>query len=140
MSRFSRLVPYAWRWLCKSNARWTDLLQAGRDTIAIRRQSRARVTALFFLAMTTLAPGSALAKCHIFRVWHYSKPQRCFTALAPLPVFHMKQTDAKPASRVPETFQQRIEIPIPDMLFEAAPDGDERLQGIAKLHALMDAR
>jgi hypothetical protein len=105
---------------------------------------------LFFLAMTTSWPGTALAKCHIFKVWHYPKPQRCFTALAPLPAFHMKrisdrseipsETDAKPASRVPETSHERIEIAIPNMDFVPCPDGDERFQGIAKLHALIDAR
>ena len=40
----SRLAPIR-RWLCKSNARWMDLLQAGRDRNATCRQSGARVTA-----------------------------------------------------------------------------------------------
>ena len=101
---------------------------------------------LFFLAMTTSWPGSALANCHIFRIWHYNKPQRCFAyAYVPKIAFHVKRDagDAdfgrKPASRVPETFQQRIDILIPSIDFVACPEGDERLQGIAKLHALYDA-
>jgi hypothetical protein len=92
--------------------------------------------------MTTSWPGSALANCHIFKVWHYPKPQRCFTALArPTHVSH--ETARREAGFLPTNIQsishERIEIPIPDMLFEAAPEGDERFQGIAKLHALMDA-
>ena len=91
---------------------------------------------LFFLAMTTSSP--TFAHCHIYRVWHYPKPQRCFTALAP---FHAKQglSVAKPASRILETSQERIDIAIPPIDFMPCPDGNERLQGIAKLHALMDA-
>jgi hypothetical protein len=36
--------------------------------------------------------------------------------------------------------RERIEFSLPDLTFEACPDADERLQAIAKLHALMDAR
>jgi hypothetical protein len=86
--------------------------------------------------MTSFSPSPAAAKCHLFSVWHYPKPQKCFTALA---LFHMKQ-DLKPASRSLETFQERIEIILPPLEFTPCPDGDERFQGIAKLHALMDAR
>jgi hypothetical protein len=90
---------------------------------------------LFFLAMTTSPP--AFAHCHIYRVWHYPKPQRCFTALAP---FHVKRlSDAKPDLRIYETFRERIDIAIPSMDFVPCPEGDERFQGIAKLHAIMDA-
>jgi hypothetical protein len=91
---------------------------------------------LFFLAMTSSSP--VFAHCHIYRVWHYNKPQRCFTALAP---FHVKRdlSVAKPASRVPETSQERIDIMIPPIDFVPCPEGDERFQGIAKLHAIMDA-
>jgi hypothetical protein len=126
----SLLTPAAVGRLCKSNVRWKDLLQAGRDRNAIRQQSRARMLALFFLAMTSSSP--VLAKCHIFHIWHYPKPQRCFTALAP---FH-----AKPVLRSLETSQERIEITIPSMDFVPCPDGDERLLGIARLRALEDAQ
>jgi hypothetical protein len=48
--------------------------------------------------------------------------------------------DVKPASRVLETSRERIEIPLPDLGFEACPDGDDRLLGIARLRALNDGR
>jgi hypothetical protein len=48
--------------------------------------------------------------------------------------------DAKPASRPPETFREQITIPVPPLDFAACPEGDERMVGIAKLHALYDAR
>jgi hypothetical protein len=91
--------------------------------------------------MLAIAPAQA-AKCHIYSIWHYKKPQRCFTAYANKPVFSY----AKPASRVPGTSQeridpvreQRIEIPIPDMNWTPCPDADERWLGIAKLRALGD--
>jgi len=67
--------------------------------------------------------------CHLYRVWHYPKSQKCFTAL----------TYAKPASRPHETFRERINIMmLPALDWTACPDGDERLQGIAKLRALSD--
>jgi hypothetical protein len=101
-----------------------------------------RWTALFFLAMTTLWPGSALANCHIFRVWHYPKPQRCFTAYAP--ARHVsRETARREAGFLPTNIQsispERIDIMMPPLDFAPCPEGDERLQGIAKLHALYDA-
>lgn len=99
--------------------------------IATRRQSRARGPALLFLAMTMSWP--AEARCHIFRVWHYPKPQRCFVALA-------NHSTIRPIRLNPETFHERIDIPVPDLEFTPCPDGDERLIGIARLRALEDAR
>ena len=95
---------------------------------------------LFFLATTTSWPGSALANCHIFRVWHYPKPQRCFTAYAPRPLPHVKHAafEGQTQERI-VTKPERIDIMMPSMDFVACPEGDERLQGIAKLHALYDA-
>jgi len=63
--------------------------------------------------------------CHIYRVWHYHKPQRCFTALAP----HPQRTSSLP---------ERIMIPLPDLNWVECPPGDERLRGIAFLRALED--
>ena len=41
------------------------------------------------LVSAVLAVSPATARCHIFSVWHYPKPQRCFTALAPLPTSYI---------------------------------------------------
>jgi hypothetical protein len=98
--------------------------------------------------MLAIGPAQA-AKCHIYSIWRYPKPQKCFTAYANKPVFSLEKpvfSYAKPASRVPETSQeriepvreQRIEIPIPDMKWTPCPDADERWLGIAKLRALGD--
>jgi hypothetical protein len=65
-------------------------------------------------------------------VWHYPKPQRCFTALAPLP--HRTRSFRKETGLLPE----RIEIPLPDLIWADCPSGDERLLGIARLRALED--
>jgi hypothetical protein len=89
---------------------------------------------LAIVLATTLLGHPALAKCHIFSVWHYPKPQKCFTALAPRPISH--ETAKREAGFAPE----RIEIILPAVEFVPCPEGDERFQGIAKLHALMDAR
>jgi hypothetical protein len=66
------------------------------------------------------------AEAHCYRIWHYPKPQRCFTTLAP----------AKPASRIPETFRERITLPALDWV--ECPPANERLRGIAFLRALRD--
>jgi hypothetical protein len=84
--------------------------------------------------MTAMSPNPAAAKCHLFSVWHYPFKQRCFLALAPRPVSH--ETARREAGFAPE----RIEIILPAVEFVPCPEGDERFQGIAKLHALMDAR
>ena len=75
------------------------------------------------------------AHCHLHRIWHYKFPQRCFVALAP----KRFASDAKPISHVPETsHDQIIEAPIPPLDFDACPEGDDRMVGIAKLRALSD--
>lgn len=76
--------------------------------------------------LALLLAGPAEAHCHVYSIWHYPKPQRCFTALA----------YAKRASRVPETFHERIDIPMPGLEWTVCPDGDERLRAIAFLRAL----
>jgi hypothetical protein len=97
-----------------------------------------KLASVFFLATTS----PAFAHCHIFSVWHYPKPQRCFTALAPEQIRNrgrrvsaLHQLPSVSAQLPPE----RIEISLPAIEFIPCPDGDERFQGIAKLHALMDA-
>ena len=88
------------------------------------------VVGLSILVMT-LSTARSEAHCHIYHVWHYLKPQRCFVALA--------RSYVKPASRVPETSRdQIIEVPIPPLDFDACPEGDDKLMGIAKLRALSD--
>jgi hypothetical protein len=75
-------------------------------------------------------------------VWHYHKPQRCFTALVEQVKNNSQRvsmiTHQNPAS--PTETQERIEIPIPTMDWKVCPDGDERLQGIARLRALGENR
>ena len=87
---------------------------------------------LSILAMT-LSTARSEAHCHIYRVWKYPKPQHCFTAMA-----KRFNADVKPASRIPETFHEQIYVPVPSLDFEACPEGDDRLMGIARLRALSD--
>ena len=92
------------------------------------------------ILVTTLSTARSEAHCHIYRVWHYPKPQRCFTAMALLPKSNRyAQHEAKPASLPPETSREQIDIPVPPLDFAACPEGGERMVGIAKLHALYDA-
>jgi hypothetical protein len=74
------------------------------------------------LAIAMLLATPAAAKCHIFSIWHYPRPQRCFVA---------------PARPVPRP-TERIEIPVPAIEFEICPEGGERMLGIAKLRAMSD--
>jgi hypothetical protein len=98
-----------------------------------------RLGTVFFLVIW---PNPAAAKCHLFSVWHYPKPQRCFTALAPEQIRnrgrHVSALHQFPSASV-QLPPERIEILLPAVEFVPCPDGDERFQGIAKLHALMDA-
>ena len=91
--------------------------------------------AVLSILVTTLSTARSEAHCHIYRVWHYPKPQRCFTAMAP----KRFAPYAKPASRPPETSREQIDIPVPSLEFDVCPEGGERMVGIAKLHALYDA-
>lgn len=86
--------------------------------------------ALVLIIVLTAAPAQA---CRKFSVWHYPYRQRCYTALAPLP------QRTKPASRIPETFHERINpIPVPELEWLPCPIGDERLRGIAILREMQD--
>jgi hypothetical protein len=83
-----------------------------------------------------LLASPAEAKCHIYRIWHYPKPQRCFTAYAVLSV-------PKPQPKIdsPPVLPERITIPIPDMAADwGGGPVDERLQAIAKLRGLSEGR
>jgi hypothetical protein len=108
---------------------------------------------IFFLAM--LAPGIANAHCHIFKVWHYNKPQKCFTALAPrrqeagffrkeAGLFRKEAGFMHEAQKTNVPNQEQNQIPVILLVlplsFEPAPDGDDYMRGIAELRALMDAR
>ena len=117
-------------------ARLSDRLGSGRW---------AKPKALFLLfSFYLLTCQSLQARCHIYRVWHYKVPQRCFTALAPI---------RKEARFVHlETFHEQISPRVPSI--DLAPSqphappwptlegidwghvGDERMEGIAKLRAL----
>ena len=98
-----------------------DRVRRGLSSVAHLRRP-----CILFLAMTASSPVSA--HCHIFRVWHYPKPQKCFPALAPIAPIWVLRT-ATPDSRVPETSHERINIPLPSLDFEICPDGDDRFQG-----------
>ena len=87
------------------------------------------------LISTVLAASPATAKCHLFSVWRFPFPQRCFTALAPEPRMAIHLRPNPPERTVPN--QEQIEIPVILLPFEPAPDGDERLRGIALLRDLM---
>ena len=94
------------------------------------------VVGLSILA-TSMWTAKSEAHCHIYRVWHFHKPQRCFTALAKRPVAELSpELSTKPERKVPN--QERIDIPVPSLDFNACPEGDGRLVGIAKLRALED--
>ena len=83
------------------------------------------------------------AEAHCYRVWHYPKPQRCFTALAPEPIRNRGQRVSalhQHVSALVSVAPERIEIPLPALNWDICPDGDERLQGIARLRALSEGR
>jgi hypothetical protein len=91
--------------------------------------------------MTPMSP--AFAHCHIYRVWHYPKPQRCFTALAPprhIPEKLARREAGFASVNESAPFRERIDIPVPDIDFSPCPEGDEKLLRIAKLRALMSDR
>ena len=87
------------------------------------------VIGLSILAMTMW---TARSEAHCFSIWHYKTPQRC-GSIRYLP--HGLQKQLVPDMLPPE---RTVDIPIPALDFEACPDGGERMQGIAKLHALYD--
>ena len=93
---------------------------------------------LLVLAVLTASP--ATAKCHLFSVWHYPKPQKCFTALASLryraDLVHEVRTE--PESR---TNQEIIPIPLPDLSNIVWGEiGPEELRAIALLRELYNGR
>lgn len=95
--------------------------------------------------LATASPSNAwAAACHKYSVWHYPKPQRCFTALAPRAgsirkearLIHEVRTEAE--SR---TNQETPPISLPDLgniVWGAV--GPDELLALAKLRALYDAR
>jgi len=95
---------------------------------------------LGYVGLIFLLASPAEAKCHIYSVWHYPKPQRCFTAYAVpgITKLHPK-IDSQPV--LPERIEIKIEIPIPDLSADwGGGPVDERLLGIAKLRALSEDR
>ena len=76
---------------------------------------------------------TARSEAHCYSIWHYKTPQRCGSIrYLPKPTF-----EAKRAEQIAPRAEQ-IEIPIPSLDFNVCPDGDERMQGIAKLRAMSD--
>ena len=84
---------------------------------------------------------SITAQAHCYRVWHYPKPQKCFTALAPLP--ERARSFRKEAGLVHEERirSEQNEIPLPhldDIVWGEI--GPEELRAIALLRELYNAR
>ena len=109
---------------------------ASRMRRTLSSGSPLRCPCILFSAVLAVTPASA--KCHIFSVWHYPKPQRCFTALA---AFHAKHAFVGQTTEREEPNQERIEIPLPklDDITWGEPGPDE-LRAIALLRALYDSR
>jgi hypothetical protein len=85
----------------------------------------------FALALTLI---TAPANAHCYRIWHYLKPQRCYTALAPEQIRNRGRHVSALASLPPE----RIDITLPPLDWVECPPAEERLVGIAKLRALSE--
>ena len=92
------------------------------------------------LSMFATLSTSTTSEARCYSIWRYPKPQHCglvdrtrhFSALVALAY-------AKPALRIPETFhEQIIEVPIPPLDFDACPEGDERMRGIALLREKLE--
>jgi uncharacterized protein YciW len=93
------------------------------------------------LALIIVGVSEPADACHIYRVWHYPKPQRCFTALAPEQIRNRGQRVSalhQHVSALVNVPQERIEIPLPALDWINCPPGDERMRGIAFLRALGD--
>ena len=76
------------------------------------------------------------ADAHCYHIWHYPKPQKCFTALAPEQI---RKRSSHPTIGVTGVTPERImDLPLPALNWIECPPGDERMFGIAKLRALED--
>jgi len=69
------------------------------------------------------------ADAHCYHIWHYPKPQKCFTALAPESI-RLRSTPVPP--------KRITDLPLPALEWVECPPGEERMEGIAKLRALED--
>ena len=122
-------------------------LEWARHTKAVTILRTAGIPLILATAATILMLTST-CEGHCFRVWHYPKAQRCYTALAPehTTMRHMKRLimleqgvpkQEQPVNLIDFEPQQRHAPPWPtleDINWGAV--GDERTQGIAKLRAL----
>jgi hypothetical protein len=88
--------------------------------------------------MSLMTCQTSEARC--YSRWYYPWKQRCqrvsashqqVSALPPLPPI----IEASEREQT-ETAQEQIDIPLPALVFEPCQDGDERLQGIARLRAI----
>jgi hypothetical protein len=79
----------------------------------------------------TLATDSAAGACHHYSVWHYPRPQSCFTAYAPAPLVHRAEEQDRDWSveitKLPPAWNldERIEVTV--------PEDPERARGLNKL-------
>jgi hypothetical protein len=96
---------------------------------------------MLIVILALLSAEPANGKC--FKIWHYNKPQRCFTALAPrrqeAGFFRKEAGLVHEAQKANPPNHEQNEIPELPLSFEPAPDGDDYMRGIAQLRALMDA-
>ena len=97
-----------------------------------------RLGTVVLLLVIVFSTSPVQAACHHYKLWRFPFPQKCFTALAPLPKLTLHLRPDPPERTVPK--QERIEIALPPLEFVPCQEGDDYLQGIAKLRALMDAR
>ena len=118
-------------------ARWA----ARRGAATIQRTA---VIRLILALLTILTTSTCEAGCHIYRVWHYKAPQRCFTALAPgRSIQRLINLEQTPPNQ--ERLRNTIDLipsqphapPWPTLEgIDWGHVGDERMEGIAKLRAL----
>lgn len=84
------------------------------------------------IALIAIAALPHPAQAHCYSVWHYPKPQNCFTAYAPAPLMHRAQEQDRDWSveitKLPPAWNldEHIEVTVPE------PDSD-RARGLNKL-------
>jgi hypothetical protein len=76
------------------------------------------------------------SEAHCYSVWRYPYPQPCHSIRHPLPKPPLPPILEASEREQSGTGQEQITIPLPSLVFEPCQDGDERMQGIARLRAI----